>query len=1396
MKILRVGVGATRLAPLMELLGFDLYVVIYALLIVVIFVNFLIFGSTLRINKITSKFYQSIVGLTRSSAVLLLTFLLIPIGEFFLLMLKCDSKDLINIFEDSITCWKSIHFLYAILGIAIAGLFFAHMGVVTVFYFDPFNNKKSSATKCDITAEGFLLGFKVVAVLRYVLIGNDWISILIMLFGSILYLRRAYDFPTYNHEVLSIVIAIRNATWVWTYFVLLISKIFATTQFNGQIFLLLVGYPIVILVALFYYNVKAGSLVLRESHFNDPNEYVQKMNYLKMLTEGFMNKNKSSKSNKTNSIRKDEISLKSYITVHEETCVDIDCPLKRFLDDAGNFSLQKSSLMNYMNQMYTEGIKKFPVSKTIMMHYVSFNYEKKINLNFAKTYLVKLEKMQNSLTEDFLLYIIRQNIFNTNATQQQSRSNTNEDEVLKIEESVDNKFKRLKSLIEAASKFYGEFWGALSTNLTNNLNLKKLFFVGNKLNKILTEINNLWEQDLKNRKIDPENHQSVQLYVLFLKDIMKNKKKSEEIAKKLGEEQQYENKKSEGDHLDLENIEIQLENQEMVVLTRASEKGEIIIIQCSNSVITLLGYSKQEALGQRVEVLMPNMFQKDHAEIIGARIKNMRSALSGQHKDAFKSAIEKKVVFVMPKMKTGYLTPANTRFAIYNDDDFSNSYIVKVKIEHKDTKSVYGFYILTRDDFCIEGMTSSCLHLSLTMDLVKKYAMNINYLLRNELFEEIDFSTKINDFEEEPKKVYWVYPDLLYPKGEMMDITTKTDVEREKMVHDSKREPFYLLTCKFKYKPDEILAYGFRLTPIEPKQAKQEEFKLNFNMKRAITYDFSRLNFTRTQLVNEKSEAAKLKEKLRHEANLLEQQKTLQANTVKKERRKRRKSLGSQNNEDDEEDQKALEDNILTKEKLAEYQARTSEDIKSFIMSLHFYGDQFAFYKRDTELKSPYEDHYNKQPLIKQTLDEFIKKWAARKANENKEGATKAENSQGGASASADLSANIDYMSDTSSSLNNIFNEKSVSNIRLFSFFMFFLLCAIISLEFVISLSIIKDVNDRFFYADKAFKILNSLLYTKFFIQEAVMAQSPSYINIGNYYQGNNSEFIIDQMKEMAYYRQVISDTYSFFSNATVSFSDEYITYNEGQSVYIRTLSNGVPSVIYNLFPVAISRIPTTIFYVSTVNDNYNQINMYNRNAYELMMNLLNDYLLVWREMTMILVRDVKAHTMSDSRLVIIFAISFVISIISIFGIRLLFNKFIDDREKPVDLFLTIKKQKFEELKFATENFLNKLLNKFFGNEENDEEVQTDTGIKISSDDIIIAKFKQKTEYKQSIRTSSEYFLIFLKISIFFLIFQGYMAFKFVYMNNGLVNLDHYSDVFNATQYSQADLVLSANVAK
>jgi hypothetical protein len=233
------------------------------------------------------------------------------------------------------------------------------------------------------------------------------------------------------------------------------------------------------------------------------------------------------------------------------------------------------------------------------------------------------------------------------------------------------------------------------------------------------------------------------------------------------------------------------------------------------------------------------------------------------------------------------------------------------------------------------------------------------------------------------------------------------------------------------------------------------------------------------------------------------------------------------------------------------------------------------------------------------------------------------------------------------------------------------------------------------------------------------MAQDPNYTNID---LNTNKEYIENMMKEMSDYHQILSSTYSYFSNSTLTFSDDYYEYLLNNGLRIFTLSNNIENIDYIPFSNALSRLTTVIFDTANVNNDYTQIRMSNRNSYEIMINVLNDYLIRWRDLTFILVKDVKTNINEDNTLIITFGISFLISSIGILGIKRLINKFVDDREKPIDLFLTIKKAKFEELKASSESFLNKLLNKFFGSEEADEEPLADSVMKMTTDDINIAK--------------------------------------------------------------------------
>ena len=1387
-------VGAPRITPILKYIQFQYFIILFAVILGYIFIHSLLFTMMIKFNKPNSKFYQLGVAFTRYYTTPMIIFFMIPINEIILLPLKCkDGK--VDIVKDPIDCFSGLHYLYVVLGIIFAIIFECLIFVSCLFYFDPFNNKKTT-TKINTTGDTFLFFCKILFVVRFISLSNEYISIVIMVVLSLFNLKNGIENPTYNNYLLECFISIRNATTFWTFLVLLIGKLAESSKINGIMYLLLFGYPLIIAISIIYYRKESQNFMIASANFNDVNEYLIKIKYMIKLIDSYLNKGKSGKVSKSNICKKNEILLKGIIAIHEENCLNEECPLKKFLEFGANYSSQKTCLLHYMNNLFVEGIKKFPNSRILLLIYVQFNYEKKYNLNAAKTYLSKLEKQKNTLTENYIIFSIKQNI-QTNNNQSNVGFGENE-EMMRIEDTIEQKYKRLKFLVETTTKLYGEFWGILATNLTNNLNLNKLFLIGNKLNKFLNEINSLWENDLKNKKIDLENQSIAQLYAYFLREILKNKKRSEEISKKINEEQHFESRKADSDKFDLENLDLILENQDDVIYSRANEKGECDIIQCSNSIVYLLGFIKQELIGKAIETIMPGVFGNEHSKMLAARIKTFR-ANSNVHKDNFRAS-DKKQIFLLPKTKVGYLIPVNCRFTIYIDDDFSNTYIVKAKFEAKDTKSIYAFYILTKDDFSVDSISSSSINLGLSMDLLKKYVINMNILVRHDGdLGDLNLPEKYSDFEEEPKKVVWVYPDKIYPKNDTQRNNQENLVE---LIQVSETKEFMLLITKFKYNEDDTIGYCFRFTEIDNKKGIIDPGNFRPNSKQHILFDMFRLNYVRTVLVTQKSFNAKEYKPFQTHNTIMRDD--LTQSTFKKDNKKRKKNdktIGSGEDEaSEEEDAEKKVENILTHEKVIELQGKIAEEVKGFIFGLPFYGCDVSLEKHRPN-KEKYPVGKAQEPEIKISIAAFIKRIDEKlkshpdkkREKRNSDTAEATTNVSITTTSTIDSSINNEFSTDSSASLSNIFNEKSVTYIKIFSFVFFVIISGIISAEFAISLTSINDSSDRKGYMDKAFNILNALMYTKFFLTEAILAQNDLYINLDNKTKEN---YVIEMMNEMSSCRDTISDNYAYYSNATVSFSKAYNNYISNTQVRIRTLSNGKPSVEFQPFSTAMSRIPTSIFYVSTVTDNYQLVNMEDRNAYELMMNLLNDYLLIWRNVTFLLVEDVKDRTVSNQSLVVIFIFSFLISIMSLFALWKLITRFIDDREKPVDLFLTIKKKKFEELKNSSENFINKLLNKFFGNEENEEESMIDYSTNIKSDDINIIKFKQKNEYKQSLRTSSEYLLNYIKTVIFFIVIQAYMTFKFCYNKQALKNMNNFTNVFNVTHYSQSDIILSLDISK
>ena len=170
-----------------------------------------------------------------------------------------------------------------------------------------------------------------------------------------------------------------------------------------------------------------------------------------------------------------------------------------------------------------------------------------------------------------------------------------------------------------------------------------------------------------------------------------------------------------------------------------------------------------------------------------------------------------------------------------------------MSIQNKDPKYVYAFYILTKDDFTVDSFSSSAMTMGLSMDLLKKYVINLDLLIRNTInLDSFNLKERYIEFEQEQKKITWIFPDLIYPKN---DNHRKNEEYIEKLVKKSRKKDFYLLITKMKFGDDLPIGYCLRFTSVETKKVNCEvnDFKMSEN--KLVMYDILKLNYIRTDLI-------------------------------------------------------------------------------------------------------------------------------------------------------------------------------------------------------------------------------------------------------------------------------------------------------------------------------------------------------------------------------------------------------------------------------------------------------------------------------------------------------------------------------------------------------------------
>ena len=1396
--IISIIISGFRLGPLLQFVSLNIFELIFFIFVALTFaISLLLIIQILFIDN-NSKIFHRFLSFTYLLMEPLTIFFYIPITELFLLPLKCNNNK-IFIGNDGFQCWKGIHLIYVILGTLSAICLFIYLLFINFFCFYPFQMKSSTLKISSLFDISFLI-IKLLYEFKIMIVKNRYLSVAILLIFSIVLLYKEAKEPIYNIASLELLLNIRNIIIFWTFFILLVAELCFETNINGLIYLLLCGYPVIIFSYIMFFNLNNTKFSYNSYSFKNIDSCLSKTKFLVKIITTFIDDYKSNEKYNEASNQRNDILLKGFIKLHTQNCLKEECPLTKFIKNKGNFNIQKQSLLNYMTIYFNAAIKKFPNNKLLKLYYIQFSYDNKYNLNSIKLILEEIKKMKSDLTEEYIIYTVEKEIIKMKLKEIKEGTEAEEESLI-----IEQNYKRLRKYIFDITKLYVEFWGIFANNITNNLNSLKLYKLGEKLNFYLKEINHLWEDNLKNKKIESENENNAVLYSKFLREVIWDQKKSEIIQKKINEEHNADGfRKLDEAKSHLDNFESLLDSQDFVIFVNSNERGKCNIMQFSNSLINLIGYQKQEIINKPLEILMPSIFVDGHDKVVEEYIKMTHLQKKPENESSYGN--DKKKTFILIKNKIGYLVPFNSKYSIFNNNDFSNSFLIKANLEVADTKSIYAYYILAKPDFSIESISSSSIHLGFTLDLLKKYIIKLNILVRTSKDQKLNLFEKYNDYLEEPKKVTWVYPNIIYPKNDKMK---KDNKDIEDLIKVSKKKIINLQIIEKKYKEGEIIGFVFKFIELRNKKDKNEISHEGFipNYKNEINFDLLNLNYIRTTIVKEKTGMRNLREA----DDIQNNNQDISKHESFNKKRKKKKI------DEEESYEEEIEEFKLTKDKIIELQSRNWKGIEEFIKILPFYGNEISLLKHRPNGEQ-YSSGKAQEPLIKISLSNFIKRISVRlkdkpslyKKIKNIQNNTSNENERNNDEATKKNyiisqqneinnnneieEINRDASGDTSFTLMNILNIRSTKIIKFVDYIIYGFINISFIFEFALSYLFLIDNKKRFQYLSYSYDLFNNLVYTKYAITEGVLATSlPNYIN---FIDIGKDEFISNLKIDLERQRKEFTEIFSNYNNPSFKFPNEYTNYTSNTNVTLNTINNGIQTLEEQPFFSAINKLTTSIFYISTMS-NQEKFDMSNKYIYELMVNILNGYYKSFEKIILILLDDFISNTKKSLlKNIIIFVVTLFICCLYLILYWKMMTKLDNDREKSINLFLSIKKKVFEDLKTSSENFSNKLLNNFCGTEESEEESQHYYKSNVKSDDINAAKFKALNEYKATKNKKGSFFFYFLQLLVFFIICNIFLLFKFYYSYIYYDNISKFIKVYNSTQFSQIYLMSRINMIK
>ena len=503
------------------------------------------------------------------------------------------------------------------------------------------------------------------------------------------------------------------------FLILLIGKIIKLLNFNGGIYFFCSCFIIIFIFIIFFKSDEMDFISKDYRNIDNPDEYLQ---YVNSFYNIIKNKNNS---------RKYSTLIKSIICSIEENCVDPNCPLKKYMMYLKKDFDCEYILFQFCEKLFQYGISKFNENIFIKNQYSIFLI---MEMNNKKKAIIILEGIKEeiiSLEKNYNIYRCSKIIENSSPLFHKNN----------IILDYRKKLQKFKNGIEIITSLYYDFLTLIfESKIQKSNDFEKINKIGYEIKKLNKKIEYFFDE-LINIKTD--NNEIINLYFEFVENILRDEKKLENCQQL--KRVIYNNYLCETHEKDYSNYSLELlkENsflQYLIVSTKYKSLG--MILDCSSNLSKILGYQKNELIGNKIDILIPEMYRKKHNKILIQKTEEYKlTFLQGLYQNKIYSPnFIQKNTFCISKLKL--LIPINIKIYLVNTEENELVFIVEIvqrnSLQNDLLKKINDngpkYCVLTDKNFMIKTFTPNCITL-----------LNINYGHINSNFNIINYIKQFKD---------------------------------------------------------------------------------------------------------------------------------------------------------------------------------------------------------------------------------------------------------------------------------------------------------------------------------------------------------------------------------------------------------------------------------------------------------------------------------------------------------------------------------------------------------------------------------------------------------------------------------------------------------------------------